>query len=362
VLGVGLLLLHPQQMINVVVVVAAIAGLQALVRARRAAHPIADHPPMYTHAVVLGALFSVWVTTRERFRSAVVGLTEGLLTDEVGAGAEVDQREASLGEIGGSLLELGTILFLEAAVIGLLVGGFVLASWLGLTRIDRERLATVTYLGVALLPLGVILGLYFVGTPTMAFRQIGFIFVLLTILAGVAVAQLGGGLTRVLRPTGTTGVLAVGLGVLLVFGLLTLFASPLFFSPGQHVSDETFNGYDSSFEHAAADRPHVGLGFDPYRFDHGLYGADREEALSGATLASGEVDPDAFNEGAYDDAYHEVDYYLAVTEFDLTREFAVYEELHYTQAGFDGLALDEDVDKVVANDEFELYAIDAGDD
>ncbi len=362
VLGIGLLLLHPQQMINVVVVVGTIAGLQTLLRVRHSEHSIAAHPPMYTHAVVLGTLFTVWVTTRERFRTAVVGLVDGLLTDEVGAGAEVDQREASLGEIGGSLFELGTVLFLEAAVIGLLAGGFVLASWIGWTRLDEEQLAIVTYLGVALVPLGVILGFYFIGTPTMAFRQIGFIFALVTILAGVALAHAGGSLVGVLGPAGGTSVLAVGLGVLLVFGLLTLFASPLFFSPGQHVSEEKLSGYDASFEHAAEDRPHVGLGFDPYRFDHGLYGAERDDALSGATLASGEVDPEPFNEGAYGDAYHDVEYYLTLTEFDLTRELAVYDELHYTEAGFEGLAFDENVDKVVANGEFELYAIDASDD
>ncbi|RQG91254.1 hypothetical protein EA462_04490 [Natrarchaeobius halalkaliphilus] len=355
--GIALLLAHPQQMINVVVLVATVAGVQLLARWRLDEHPIVEQPTMYTPTIVLGTIFTVWTLANERFRTALVGLVEGVFATDVGTGAEVDQRGGSLAEIGGSIEELFVAMFLDAAVIGLVVGLFVLATWLGWTALDRESSSYVTYFGLALFPLGGIFLIYFVGTPTMAFRQVGFIYVLLTILAGVALAHLVGGLSGVITRPGANTVAALGLGALLVLGLTTVFASPLIYSPGQHVTDAQFSGYETGFEDGAEDRPHVGLGYDPYRFDHGLYGLEGEETLSGATVATGEVDPDEFEAGNYSGAYHGFDYYLIVTEFDVTREIEVYRELHYSDSALEGLDAEPTVNKVVSNDDFEMYAI-----
>ncbi|THE66281.1 hypothetical protein D8Y22_03130 [Salinadaptatus halalkaliphilus] len=354
-----LLLIHPQQMINVVVLVGVLAGVQLLARFRFDDHPIVDHPTTYTHAVVLGALFTLWAASNARFRDAVSGLVYGLLTEDIGASAEVDQRGASLAEIGGSLGELFVTMFLEAAIIGLIVGLFVLVTWLGWSSVTPETSAFVTYFGLALVPLGGIFLVYFVGTPTMAFRQVGFIYVILTILAGVALAQLLGGLSRAITVPGATAVLSLLLGVLLVLGLVTVYASPVIYNPSQHVTDQQLSGYESSFEYESGDHPHVGLGYDPFRFDHGLYGLEGEETLSGASAASGEVDHEAFEAGNYSGAYNDVDHYLIVTAFDVTREVDVYQELYYSQAGLEGLEYDPAVNKVISNDEFRLYAIDS---
>ncbi|SDQ94762.1 hypothetical protein [Natronobacterium texcoconense] len=360
--AIALLLIHPQQMINVVVLVGAIAGVQYLARSRVDEHPILEHPTAYAHTAVLGVIFTVWAVSNERFRNAVAGLVYGLVTADVGAGAEVDQRGASLAEIGGSLGELFVRMFLDAAIIGLVVGLFVLVMWLGWTNTDRETAAFVTYLGLALIPLGGILLVYFVGTPTMAFRQIGFIYVVLTIVAGIAVAHLAGGLSGFVTRPGSDAVVALVLGVCLVLGLLTIYASPLIYSPSQHVTDQKFSGYESGFEHAAEDRPHAGLGYDPFRYDHAIHGLEREDALSGATIATGEVDHEQFEAGNYSGAYHGVDHYLIVTEYDLTREIGVYQELYYSEEGLAELERSPEADKVISNDEFEMYAVEGDED
>ncbi|RQH00366.1 hypothetical protein [Natrarchaeobius oligotrophus] len=352
-----LLVVHPQQMINVVVLAGAIAGVQLLAHRRLDDHPVLEQPTMYAQTVVLGSMFTVWTMANERFRTAFVNMIEGVFIEDVGAGAEVDQRGASLAEIGGSLAELFVVMFLDAAIIGIVAGLFVLAVWLGRTSLDREAASFVTYFGIGLIPLGVIFLVYFVGTPTMAFRQVGFIYVLLTILAGIALAHLFGGLSGVITRPGATTVAAVFVGALLVLGLATVYASPLIYSPGQHVTDQKFSGYESGFEHGVDDRPHAGLGYDPYRYDHGLHGLEGEETLSGATVATGEVDPEAFEAGNYSGAYHGIDYYLVVTEYDVTREVDVYQELHYSEESLAGLQGEPTADKVISNDEFEMYAI-----
>ena len=359
--GVGLLLVHPQQMIHLLVFVAAIAGVQFLARRRYDDHPILEHPTTYVHTAVLGTLCTLWAASNERFRDAISGLVYGLLRSDIGATQEVDQREGSLAEIGGSIEELFVTMFLEAAVVGLIVGLFVLAMWLGRTRTDRETATFVNYFALALIPLGGMFVVYFVGTSTMAFRQVGFIYVLLTILAGIAFAHAFGGLSRYVTRPGANTVAALSLGAFLVLGLMTVYASPIIYSPTQHVTDEKFSGYESGLEHAAEDRPHVGLGYDPYRYDHGINGLDREEGegapLSGASFASGEVEPEPFEAGNYSGAYHGSDYYFIVTEFDVTREIEVYDGLHYSEESLEGIERDPSANKVIANDEFEMYAV-----
>ncbi|ARS91805.1 hypothetical protein [Natrarchaeobaculum aegyptiacum] len=359
--GIALLLVHPQQMINVVVLVAAVATVQFLARYRFADHPIVDHPTTYLQTVVLGTIVTVWALSNERFRNAAIGLVEGLLAEDVGAAAEVGEREAALTEIGGSLGELFVVMFLDAAVIGLLVGLFVLATWLGLTQTDRETRSFLTYFALALVPLGGMFVLYFVGTPTMAFRQVGFIFVVLTILAGIALAHVVGGLSRLLTRPGATALSAVVLAGLLVLALATVFGSPIIYDPGQHVSDQTYGGYENTLEHGVEDQPLVGLGYDPFRYDHAINGLEGEESLTGGTVASGEVEHEPFEAGNYSGAYHDLDYYLAVTAYDVTREVEVYDELYYSESGVAGLEADPAVNRVISNGEFELYDVTGSD-
>jgi len=357
--GLTLLLVHPQQMVNIVILLGAIAGVQYLARRRYDDHPIVTHQTMYTQTIVLGALFGVWVVANETFRAASRGLVYGLLTDDVGTSSEVDQAESSLTEIGTSLPEVFLRLFGEIALIGLIVGLFVLVTWLGWTSIDRETNSYITYFGLALVPLGGLLAVYFVGTPSMAFRQVGFIFVLLTILAGIAIAQAIAGLAPFVTRPGANAIGAVVLSACLVLGLLTVFSSPFIYNPSQHVTDEQFSGYESSFEHAAEDRPHVGLGYDPFRYDHGINGVERDGALSGASTASGELNGTEVAAGNYSGAYNGIDYYLAITDWDETREFGVYQELRYGEAEIAGIERDHATSKVLSNDEFRLYAVDS---
>lgn len=358
--GIALLLVHPQQMANVVIFFAAVSGVQFLARRRYDDHPMVEHPTAYTSTIILGIIFAVWAVGNKRFRDALVGLVYGLLTKDVGAGAEVGQRGGSLTEIGGSLTELFVTMFLEAALIGLIVGLFVLLTWLGRTKLTQEAWSFITYFGIALIPLGGLFVVYFVGTPTMAFRQLGFLYVILTILAGIALAHGVGRLSGVISTPGANAITSVFLSACLVLGLMTVYASPIIYKPGQHITEETFSGYESGLEHGADGVPYVGMGYDPYRYDHGINGLGGSETLTAGTASSGEANAAEFNEGDYDNAYRGIDYYFVVTEWDKTRELGVYRELHYDQTALKGMKYDSHVNKVISNNDFRMYAVSSG--
>ncbi|PCR89147.1 hypothetical protein [Natrinema ejinorense] len=353
-----LLLVHPQQMFNVVILVGAIGGVQYLARRRFDDHPMLEHPTVYAQTLVLGGMFGLWALGNERFRSAASGLVYGLLAQDVGAGSEVGQRGGSLTEIGGSLGELFVKMFLDAAIVGLIVGLFILVVWLGRTSLDWETQSFVNYTALALLPLGGMFAVYFVGTPTMAFRQLGFIYVLITILAGIALAQFAGGLSTVITRPGANAVMALLLGACLVLGLVTVFASPLIYNPGQHVTPEMMSGYETGLDRGADGVPYAGMGYDPYRYDHGINGiAGGDDTIGGASAATGSVNASTFSAGNYSGAYPTDEYYFVHTEWDTTREIAVYNELNYRKAALEGLDTRPGVNKVVSNEEFEMYAI-----
>ena len=354
--GAGLLLVHPQQMINVVIVLAAVAFVQYVARRRLEDHPILEHPTVYAHTAVLGGFFVIWSLSNERFRRAGSGLIYGLLTQEIGGGGEVDQRGASLAEIGGSLGELFAKMFLVSALVGLVVGLFVFATWLGLTRVDRETKSFVTYFGVALFPLGAMFLVYFFGTGTMAFRQVGFIFVVLTILSGVALAHFFGWLSRGITTPGASTLAAVFLGACLVLAALTIFSSPFIYNPTQHVTDQQMSGYESALTHGD-DRLYAGFGFGVNRYGDAIHGTEGTERGNYYGAGDGVVNVTEFEAGNYGGAYDGEDYYFTVSAFDEAREFEIYRGLHHSEPALEGIESDPNANKVISNDEFRMYAV-----
>ncbi|MDS0475126.1 hypothetical protein [Natrinema sp. 1APR25-10V2] len=357
--GLALLFIHPQHMLNVVVFIGAISGVQFLARRRFDDHPMLEHPTTYVHTISLGGLFGLWALGNERFRRGVVGLVTGLLSQDIGGSAQVDQQGSSLTEIGGSLSEIFVKMFLDKAIIALIVGLFILAVWLGRSSLDAETRSYVNYVSLSLFPLSGLFLVYFVGTPTMAFRQMGFIYVLLTILAGIAFARLVGGLSKTITSPGANAVAALVLGACLVLGLITMFGSPLIYKSSQHVTEDMMSGYQEGLSHGAEGVPYAGMGYDPYRFDHGINGLAGSDTLSSASAATGTVNDTVFSDGNYTGAYPTDEYYFVVTEWDRTREIQVYKELDYSRAAVEGLESEPNVNKVISNDEFTMYAIDS---
>ncbi|WP_092934612.1 hypothetical protein [Natrinema hispanicum] len=357
--GFALLVVHPQQMINVVVLIGAVSGIQYLARWRFDDHPMLEHPTTYAHTISLGALFGIWALSKERFRQAVVALVTGLLAQDVGGNSTVNQRGTSLTEIGGSLTELFVKMFLDKTIIAIIVGLFILVVWLRRTSLDDEPRSFVNYVSLSLFPLTGMFLVYFLGTPTMAFRQMGFIYVLLTILAGIAFARLTGGLSSVITRPGANAVVALVLSACLVLGLVTVFTSPLIYNPSQHVTDEMMSGYEDALGHGAEGVPYAGMGYDPYRYDHGINGVSGggSGTISGASATTGTANASVFSAGNYTGAYPADKYYLVFTEWDRTKEIDIYEGLNYDRVALEGLDTEPDVNKVISNEEFKMYTV-----
>lgn len=374
VLAAGVVLTHPQQSLNVVLVLAAGVATQLVVPRLRPDHPVAGHRSLLPPLVVIVGVFATWAPRHSRVSGATTSIFQSILFDGITTGDAVGARDVSLATLGGSLPELFVKLFLPSLVFVLLAGALAVAVVLGRTGRDH-RGAVALYLVAALVPLGMAFLVFFAASSgDQYFRYVGFTMVPVTILGGVALTN---AIDRIRGdPDGATDrpgarasggprdrrltALVVVLFLLVVpLALLALHPSPYMYQPSGQVPESHLQGYANSFEHRAADVEFTGIRGGPRRYVDAYYGTNTARfALDFPGYEDG-VPEAVFNEATYTSAYPD-DRYLVVTQRAYDREAVLYEGFRYTTGGFDALGRTPGVDRVRANGGFELYYVDAG--
>jgi len=355
--GASIVLVHPQQATHLLVVLVVVALGQALARRQHPRGAVAGLRPVYGQTALFAAVLVVWTVRRERFRRALVGTANNAFVGSIGASSTISQRGGSLTELGSSVPELYVKLFLIPTVLGLAAAALWYAAMRNRTPLSGWTRGSVVLLGTSVVPLVVLFGLYFIGTPTMAFRVLGFVGVLVTVLGAVGIARALDAASRRVPDGAVSGVAAVVLAAMVVLGALTVFTSPWVYRSTQHVTDERMAGYEAALDHHDPDVPFVGLRTPPGRYVEGIYGVDRAERTDYRPPGSGAVPPDAFADGQLAGAF-EGPRYLPITRSQVEQEVGLYGGLRYPESGFEALDAQPRVDRVYANGEFQLYRVD----
>ncbi|MCL9814029.1 hypothetical protein [Natranaeroarchaeum aerophilus] len=367
--GIGLLLglsaittmlIHPQQALNLLGAFLLISLVQyGYSTFRDPEHPINRQRLLYDQTALFTLLFLLWVPRLERVRVAVVDITTGLLAGGT-PGTTVAGRTVSLAVLGGSLEEMFVKLFSVTFLYVILAGLLVLALLIGqLARVGPNGRGFLQYLIVAAIPASVFFVLFFVADAgDQYFRYFGFVMVLVTLMGAVAI-------TISIDRLGTLGakpVLSTGIGLLfvvfLVMQLIAFHPSPYIYQPSNQISDGQMSGYETAFDDRVEEVQFAGIRSGPERYVHAYYGTTSQtaEEFPGSREA---IPEDAFNDdlaGAYDDRT-----YVPVTTADYDREVGLFQELRYTERGFQQLEHRTEIDRVQSNGEFELYLIDPDD-
>ena len=358
----AVVLVHPQQALNVLLFFFAIAAVQALYRRRRTDHPITNHRPLYAQTALVAVAFLLWAPRFPRVRGAVFYTVMSLIRQGPSAGAVVADKSGSIVALGGSVSSLFVKLFLPGTILALLAGGLILALLSG--RLDDEGTDTtslVMYLTVALVPLmGVFFLLLASSAGDMYFRYQGFIMVPVTILAAVAltraVRSLEGGVGGRSRTGIRVGVVVLFL-LLVPIGAAAFHSSPYIYKPTQHVSERQADGYASAFEHRQPGTPFFGIRGGPRRFVDAVYGTEQaRESLSFPGYRE-KINTTAFNRANYGPRYEE-DHYLVVTDASYEQEVLLYDGFRYNASGFRALETTPGVNRVRANGGLRQYLID----
>lgn len=394
--GFAILLFHPQQMVNALIVLGVAVALQHVARWRSIGRVIAGHRSLDAHTAFLAGVFVLWTVSRETFQDTLLSTVKNALVSTVGTTSSVSQRGSSLSEVGGSIGEMFFKLYFVSSVYVLLtmaVATLVLLYWLDRvpprslpfnwsTRFDRfdESLrlrydggfdvssvdwldrptesAAITYLAAPLIPLAALFVAYFVGTPTLGFRQLGFLLVFGSILGPLGFASLDRSLSDRVSPHAGRSILSVVLAVFLVLSVFTLFPSPYMYEGSNHVTDEQFTGHEFAIEHQGEGMEYsrLELGTPMYRFDNALYGVGGSQAVNHYWTADDAISPEAFNEGDLASAYDEPRYFKLETS-DYLYNVEMYDEFRYEREGFERIDRQSDVDKVSTNGEVRWYVI-----
>ncbi|WP_143423326.1 hypothetical protein [Halegenticoccus soli] len=354
----ALVLYHPMQAVNLVLLFGAVSAVQFAVRRWDVDSAVAEHRSMFGQTLALGAILAAWLVHRERFQRAVVGVIFDLFVPGGGSSTQVQQVTPSLAALGGSIETLFSKLFLVGALYFALAAVALLLAFLGSEDESPDARALTVYFGAALVPLFVLFGLYFLGSPTLAFRQLGFLFVVVTPLGALGFRRLLDAVGGVATPGVARAAAVVVLVCLLALSLVVVFPSPYIHKTTQHVSEQQLAGYQTAFEHRMGDTPYAGVDSGTDRYADAVYGFDGQRTLAGPPTNTEVVTPGNFSNATVARQF-DSDRYLVVTQSGVEREATLYKEQRYSVAGFQSLETQRRLDKVQSNDEFTLYFVDA---
>lgn len=356
--GAGLVLYHPMQALNLFILCATVGLIQFLARRRAMDSIVASHQPLYAQTGLLGLFLFAWMVPRERFQGAFEGVYSDILLLNFVGGDRAETVSDGAVSVGASLPELFVKIFLVSSVFAALTGLFFLLTSTGRLDDDVRSQSLVLYLGAALVPLVGLFGAYFVGSPTLGYRQLGFIFVIATIVGAVALSKLIGGLQSRLTFDTARSVAAVAMVVMLAMSMVVIFPSPYIVKTTQHVSEQQYSGFETTFENRNEEVFFSSAGVGPERFSDAIYGFENVTEPVGVPVADAQIDPaNATTDSNLSNVSGQFEgpRYFVTTDMDTQREVLLYNEKAYTRADYESLPTQRQLNLVQSNSEYSLY-------
>jgi hypothetical protein len=352
----AMVLLHPQQAVNLLGAFVLVALLQHLYRRFGSDHAIIDHRSLSFQTGLFAVVFFAWSLRLERVYVAATDILTGLVTTTT-PGTAVASRSASLTLLGGSLEEMFVKLFGVSLVYAVLATAIALAALVGsVGRIDDHGTAFLQYLAVTGVPAAGFFAVFLLAdAKTQYFRYHGFLMVVVTIMGAVALTvafdRLGGLHTRPALAT----VVSAAFVAFLVLQVVAFHPSPYIYQPNPQVTEDEALGYETSLEHRDRDVAWTGIRSGPRRYVDLHYGTTTP-AAERYPWRRGTVPERAFRRGTLEQTF-DGPTYVPVTQADYDRETKLFGGFRYNEAGFDRLDEEAEIDRVHANDEFGLYLV-----
>ena len=357
--GMLTLFLHPQVMLNVVLLLGSFVGVHFFARRFLTDNPLAQHRPGYWAFIVLSVIWFAWTIQHWQLQAAAENLFTSVyntIMGEESPGQAAIDTGVSAEAIGASLTELFIKLFTVSLVYSIAALLAVIGAIVAVRRARRHSAhSVVTYFGCSGLVLGPFFALHWLGDISVYFfRHLGFAMVLATIIGAigiqVVVERLG---ERRMQPAFTT--VAIMLAVLaLTLSMLIVFPSPYIYSPSGHITDQETAGYQTAFATAEDEIRWSGIRTGPHRFHDGLIMEDTPGRLGGASAYEAD-DLHGLLAGNHDE-----DLYLPISERDYQREVDAYKELRFRTGDLQALSTSPTTNKVHTNGGFDLFFIRSG--
>lgn len=351
----ALVLFHPQQAANVMVLFIAVAVIQFVYRRFVfESHSIKEHRPMYGQSLFIATAFVGWtarydVKFNQHFDQIVKTAVGYIVGAPPTAAESVQTHGTSLAAIGSGLPEIFVKLFFVELLFSALAGVLIVAAIMGKLTNPRES-GLVRYLSFVVIWMLAIFSLYLVGgISKMYFRHLGFIMLLVTIIGSIALFH-AAEISRRQVSVGSFRIAGIAFLLMLVLTSITVHPSPTYYKETPHVTEMHMEGYETTFEIRDDDIPLVGFRNRPARFADAVLGEKNSKLKT-------QPAPEA----SLTEIQHqyETPHNLVVSKYTREQEVSAFNELRYTEQGFRSLQDQDGISKVMSNGEVELYHITA---
>lgn len=351
----AIILYHPQQALNVILLLSAISLLQ-LVLTRVLASPRPAHAPVYSITTFSVIAYTAWLFRYPFATGTAVDALESISTYLFGtpptAGTAVGSQVGSLQAIGVSLPIFYLKLFGVSTVFVVLTAGVVLAahrSRFSSMSAKHDTNTVIRYFEFALFLMLLVTLLYFFGDVSeYYFREAGFMLMIGTILGAAGIAY-AAGLTTTPRSRATARVtMSVGFAVLLLLSMPVLFNSPYIHRANAHVTDAKVSGYETTFQVTDESSWMAGVRQEPQRYYDALVSISDNGRRDG-TVNSSEIHRlQDQRSGAW---------YLVMHRNTFDREVIAYRGYRYTERDLRAVDRQTRVNRVLSNGHVDLFYI-----
>ncbi len=369
VLAPAVVMLHPQQAANLLVLFGVIVAGQVGYDFWRGTDFEQWQRWLLPEVGFFGIVFSVWIYSLDAFWSNIERVAMIPFQDTT-VGGKAATRTGSLEQVGGSLLGVFLKLF-SVQLFFVLLTVLLLLLALNQLRTGRRWYTRATNTSGRMLPIYLYGGLvavamlfvvFFIGgISDQMFRHLAMMMVFGTILGAIA---LGRGMHYIRErwsPAAAKGVIAVTLCLCFALSLPVVFASPYIYYDSQHVTEKQMHGYETTFEYQNQAITFDDVRSNTYRYGHATRGSDRPgEAYYSEEdndIHSGDHGiPDHFANRSLR-GYYEQPRYVPAPEADRVRDPVLWNGFRFSHEDFAYLDSEPGIDKVQANGGYDLYLV-----
>ena len=366
----GLILLHPQQAANVIILFSTVAVVQLAVElSSRKQRVLPSNRQIYPYMIIMTTIFWLWTEGLEKVSGNIQKpLMNFLGRHERIAGGNVRSAVPSLEAAGGSPEEVFIKLFSVGFIYCIFSAVIMSASLTELFKSRSSKLykygkrlsfsSSSSNLFIIYLTVGfvAIIGLFFVyilaDQSAQYFRHHSFMMAIVTILGSLSLAQLLKMANRNMPERSLTTGVCILFIIFLLFSIPIIHISPYLYQESEHVPETQIKGYETIFEHHEEGTPFTVIRSNSYRYNDAINGERRDISYRGV----GEV-PYHFSEEGNLRSYYEEETYLVVTNRDRTRDRYLHQGVRYTQEDYEHFDEGRGINRIQDNGGFTLYRI-----
>ncbi|PSP92868.1 hypothetical protein BRC91_11765 [Halobacteriales archaeon QS_4_62_28] len=349
------ILYHPQQALNVLILLTTITLVQYAVNSRGAVR-WPRHRRTYSVTGVALLAYLGWIFKEPAVISIAQGGVESLLGYVTGsppqAGSSVVTQASSLQAIGASLPIIFVKLFFVSTVFVILTVIVLLAAFSDTFRQSQVRVdstSVVRYFGIGLIAMLPVFGVYFFGNiATHYFRQAGFMLLIGTVLGAVGIAYGTQIASNTRLKTAARLLLIGGFGVMLLLSMMVIHDSPYINKANQQVTEARVSGYETTFTMTNESAVMAGVGQEPQRYYDSLVSTSDNDRRD-RNVNSSEI--------RRLQELRDREWYLAMHNNTYGREVGAYEEYRFTRADLRSVDQQVGVNRVHSNGDMDLYYV-----